>query len=336
MSSISIGSGPFSVQNSYANTYGIATASQTYTTKTSFRYPLKQLDSTTDYLSIKIFDYVNGTSAGAGFSLGPPLQAPTFQQRLQRTQQSPRYYITLPIPQSITDLTGVSWGEDNINPLQAALIGLANDVQGGNLNVQQLYQSAVDKIKSVASTNLTESEKNTLQAYISAIAVNQLGANVNEQSLITRATGQVLQSNLELLFQGVNLRAFPFTFEFAPRSRAEAQEVKQIIRIFKQTMSARNGGAGSGSNTNSGLFISSPSVYQLEYRSGGNKHPFLNTFKPCALTDISVNYTGSNTYSTYDDGTPVHMQMSLTFKEINPVYAEDYDENPDARIGVGY
>ena len=100
-------------------------------------------------------------------------------------------------------------------------------------------------------------------------------------------------------------------------------------------MSPRSGGAGSGTNTNAGLFVSSPKVFQLEYKSGNNSHPFLNVFKPCALSDISINYTGSNTYTTYADGTPVHITMSLTFKEINPVYFEDYNTE-QGKKGVGY
>ena len=31
-----------------------------------------------------------------------------------------------------------------------------------------------------------------------------------------------------------------------------------------------------------------------------------NRFKIMALTGMAVNHTGSNTYATYDDGTPVH------------------------------
>lgn len=50
---------------------------------------------------------------------------------------------------------------------------------------------------------------------------------------------------------------------------------------------------------------------------------------------MNISYTGSGTYSTYQDGTPVHMQMSLTFKELNPIYAEDYDTD-EGQIGVGY
>ena len=60
--------------------------------------------------------------------------------------------------------------------------------------------------------------------------------------------------------------------------------------------------------------------------SGGRPHPFLNQFKICALNAMSVNYTGSGTYATYSDATPVHMVMTLTFQELTPIYREDYIE----------
>lgn len=92
--------------------------------------------------------------------------------------------------------------------------------------------------------------------------------------------------------------------------------------------------AKSSSTTNSlGIFIGAPDVFQLSYRRGKSPHPFLNKFKPMALTNMQLNYTASNTYATYADGTPIHIQMSLTFTELNPVYSEDYN---DDGIGVGF
>ena len=74
--------------------------------------------------------------------------------------------------------------------------------------------------------------------------------------------------------------------------------------------------------------------------SGGKSHPFLNQFKICALTNMSVNYTGSGTYATYSDATPVHMVMTLAFQELTPIYNEDY-VNKDGEFkptltGTGY
>jgi hypothetical protein len=52
---------------------------------------------------------------------------------------------------------------------------------------------------------------------------------------------------------------------------------------------------------------------------------------------MQVNYTGAGTYASYNDGSPVNIKMSLTFKELNPIYHEDYNEfNPNDGQGVGF
>lgn len=317
-------------QNAYANAYAGATAAPDYLKsagKTSFRYPLKRLDNTSDYLEIKVFDYI----AGENFSLGPPIKAPTVQARQKAKKISPTHYIILPIPQNVSDNISVTWGEDTINPLEAGLFGAIETGTKEGLNAA--FDKVLANIKNIK--NISDADKTALANYVSARAVNNLGTNVTATGYVSRTTGQVINSNLELLFNGINLRQFQFTFDLAPRSQKEAEEIKGIIRVLKQTMSARSGGAGVGENTNAGLFISAPSVYQLTYKTGPSKHSFLNTFKPCALTDVAVNYTASGTYATYEDGAPVHLQMGLTFKELNPVYSEDYDQ-PEAAEGVGY
>ncbi len=50
---------------------------------------------------------------------------------------------------------------------------------------------------------------------------------------------------------------------------------------------------------------------------------------------MAVNYTAENVYATYKDGTPVSMIMDLSFKEIEPVYRQDYDTQ-EGEIGVGF
>ena len=139
---------------------------------------------------------------------------------------------------------------------------------------------------------------------------------------------------MELLFNGVTLRSFNFTFDLAPRDEPESLIIKKIIRVFKKYMAAKTTSANSGN----GLFIASPDVFQLTYKKGNTDHPFLHTFKPMALLNASVNYTGSGVYATYRDGTPVHMQLSLSFQELNPIYNEDYDdiENNAELGGVGF
>ena len=245
-------------------------------------------------------------------------------------QEKIKYYIELPIPQQVNDATSVTWGEDTMNILQAAAAGLAQGVTEKGVK----FAATVGEV--AGDLNLDGVSEDTVRAIRTSLAggaLDALGANVNAQSLLGRATGQVLNSNLELLFQGVTLRSFPFNITFSPRSGTESKIVKDIIRRLKISMSAKSGETAFGMN--GGIFLNPPDVFLLRYLSNGKDHPFLNVFKPCALTNMSVNYTGAGTYATYGDGTPVNIKVSLIFKEINPVYAEDYFE-PQGLSGVGF
>ena len=112
------------------------------------------------------------------------------------------------------------------------------------------------------------------------------------------------------------------------------KRVKQIIRHLKASMAPK---AGEFNGSAQGIFIQSPDVFQLRFLKDDTDHPFLHTFKLCALTGMSVNYTNAGTYTSYEDGTPVNIRMSLTFKELNPIYFEDYDSfKANDGNGVGF
>jgi len=241
-------------------------------------------------------------------------------------------YIYLPIPQQVTDNISVDYAQDTLNPLQAAGLSAASGLIG---DPSDTLATAMQIMQTAAGTSIGPDTKKMLSTILGGKAINQLGANVNAQSLITRASGQVLQSNMELLFNGPTLRSFPFVFDFAPHDEFEAAEVMQIIRVMKEAIVPKKG-------TNAGLFINSPDLFQLEYITAeGREHPFLNKFKVGAVSDISVNYTASGTYATYGGNlrAPVHIQMSFTFKELNPIYHEDYhmiDVDGKPIGGVGF
>ena len=161
-----------------------------------------------------------------------------------------------------------------------------------------------------------------VQTFFATEAAKALLGNGDFQQNLSRQTGSVFNSNIELLFSGVQLRSgFSFSYDLVPRSKKEAQEIKDIILFLKIECSAQK---GAETGAAAGLFIKSPSVFRLTYMNGKNPHPFLHQFKICALTTMSVDYTASGTYATYSDATPVHMKMTLSFNELTPIYREDY------------
>ena len=293
------------------------------------RYPLNRMEKeNSDFLKIRIIQYKRQiedifNTNRSNFNLQ------SAEERIGVIEKSIAN-ILLPIPQSIQDSNGVKWGEDSLNPLASAGLGAVIDTLDSE-RMQTSIKTAIDRGLSLA-TDLADTGRGLSNLFFGSKIINALGGNTSFQSLIARTTGNVLNPNLELLFNGVTLRSFSFDFDLSPRDQKEAAVITKIIRAFKQNMSAKGGSSGS---IEKGLFISSPNVFQIEYRTGLGNHKYLNQFKPMALLNMSVNYTGSGTYATYEDTSPVHYKMNLQFQELDPIYAEDYNEGKGA-LGVGY
>ena len=300
------------------------------------RYPNAQIEDETDFLEIKVVKYqAPGLNTGGDENTNTGFLQKTSSDFLAPNIETPIRTIFLPIPENIQDSNAVNWGADSLNGLAARGIGRSMGVIGDNGNLFDAAKRIATEAAAFAG-DLTGISAEIRNSFIAAKAVGAF-TNVSAQGVVTRQTGQVLNPNMELLFNNVTLRSFNFQFDLAPRDKTESIVVKNIIRIFKKSMNAKKFGTGGtgGTEGSRGLFISSPDVFQLSYKTGGNDHKFLNKFKPMALLNMAVNYTGSGTYATYDDTTPVHMQLSLQFQELNPIYAEDYNTLTE-EDGVGF
>ena len=287
------------------------------------RYPFKDIDKSDDFLKITSFKY-----EPPRLNLG---NTDSFAQRSSDDVVSEGGYgsptgrgtVILPMPQTIQDSNGASWGAGNMDPLQTAAMGVAmGAVENGTGGVAKGVGSLLSNLKSAAQTAGGQS---AVQTFFATKATEALLGEGNFNQNLSRETGSVFNSNTELLFNGIAPpRAFSFSFDLVPRSEPESKVIKDIILFFKKESAAQKGAETGGA---AGLFLKSPSVFKLQYMSGGKSHPFLHQFKICALTSMSVNYTGSGTYATYSDATPVHMQMALSFNELTPIYREDYVDN---------
>jgi len=292
------------------------------------RYPIKNIGPQDDYLKIQILEYqAPGLNLTGGFALGTTEQALGAVKNVIQT-------IILPMPANIQDNNAADWTTGTMNPLQAGFANAASSaVLAGNP-----FGSITESLKkfgvNIGDAVGSGEGQQAVAAGTAFAAINAALGQGDINSIIPRATGQVFNQNVELLFNGVTIRpAFQFTFDMVPRSQNEAKTIKEIIRKFKQNMTPKK---GDPTVSGGGLFVKAPNVFKLQYMSGGKQHPFLHRFKPCALTQMSVNYNGSSQYATYPDATPVHMQMTLQFQELSPIYSEEYDNTEEGKTGVGY
>jgi hypothetical protein len=297
------------------------------------RYPLSNIGPQDDYFKIQIRKYeAPGLNLTGGFALGTSEQAfdaAVAAGKIKRSEAT----IILPMPATIQDNNAADWQSGTMNPIEANLGAAASNAILNSNPFTSVINSAKTFGVDISSAMSTGEGQAGVSAGAAAAAIKAVLGQGNINSIISRATGQVFNENVEVLFNGVTMRpAFNFTFDMVPRYKTESDMVKTIIRTLKKNMTPQKGTPGVDGG---GLFVTAPNVFKLEYMSGGKHHPFLHRFKPCALTQMSVNYNGSAQYATYADATPVHMQLTLQFQELTPIYAEDY-ETEEGRYGVGY
>ena len=272
-------------------------------------YPTKLRDNGQDYIKFDIVQY-----EPRQFRLNSETGEILERRNELKTSKGT---ICLPIQPSITDMNTVDWNGLGVNPLDLGLT---------NFSMQFANGQGAQGIENIFEYMTSQATNNSALVNAGKLALAQKAASVT--GLLSRVTGAVVNPNLELLFQGPQLRPFNFSFKLSPRNEDEARIVKGIIRAFKEAMAVKV--------ASSQLFLKAPNVFEIKYVRGRTKdsneldsHPSLNKIKTCALQACNVDYTPDGTYMTFADpsATMTSYNISLQFQELEPVTSKDYDKN---------
>jgi hypothetical protein len=277
---------------------------------TVMRYPLFVSDSESyDYIQIRGHQYKAPGISGAligGNRLGEETGV-----------------VVLPMHQGLSESNGAGWNRGDLNAIQAALLNtagagieaLSNDIMNVGGSMQAMIQTLMSKGKGLLSE---DGNAAFIKAYFA-------GKAVGVPNLTSRSTGQVINPNMEMLYESPSMRSFTFTWNLTPRDSDESSVIKEMIRWFKLNMVPHV--------TKSSLYLYAPNIFQLEYMyNGGSEHPYLNKFKPCALIKFDVDYNPIGKYMTYDDGGMISYTINATFSELVPIYDKDQEQAG----GTGY
>tara|TARA_B100001121_G_scaffold156376_1_gene136727 strand:- start:375 stop:1949 length:1575 start_codon:yes stop_codon:yes gene_type:complete len=233
--------------------------------------------------------------------------------------------IYLPVSGNISDSNNVDYNSNSLNFLQGfAIQQISKGIKGGLGQDEGIAANLNKAFGQIGEQNIPV--KNLIGDYTAATALKGLaGQSVN--NIQSRFSGQILNPNMELLFNGPKLRNFQFQYRLTPRERDESVRIQQIITAIKRHMAPKRG-------KNGGFFLGAPDFFRLQYLYRNNQHRFLNKFKDCALIGFDINYAPEGTYATYPDGGMHSYLMTMRFAELDPIYFEDYQDNDIANTEI--
>ena len=327
-----------------------ATASDPYASNTTppretLAYPY-DLDRNQDHLKIVQYEYQRPAN-NATYASSP-------NASVRKGQPYGKYTggVLLPMPK-VSDSNGAEWGKSDLNVFGLGVAGLGGsvlkDIEEDRVLGSTLFGDLTSKI-GIGGKGAFEDEdqeadrlrqnllagvpsdrfkpKDTALAGL-AIATQELsklaGVDISADEFLARSTGRILNPNAELLFQGPVLRDFGFKFLMIARSQREAEVIRKIIKFFKEGAApVYDGGAA---------LLSTPNVFQLEYKAGDTLLNTVNKFNEMALRTITVDYAPDGFWSAYQDSHPVAVVMSLQFSELRPIYREDHKKTGDSSVG---
>lgn len=150
-----------------------------------------------------------------------------------------------------------------------------------------------------------------------------LGTSITPNQLQGGITGTITNPNVEMMYEAPEMRGFTLNFKMVARSNEESREIRNICGVFKKAMLPEYGGQTMAGMATSGALLTIPKVCQPTFMTGSKSNPYVSQFKPCVITAVNVNYTPDGAWATYQEGDPVATQLTLTFKEMKLVFAQE-------------
>ena len=205
----------------------------------------------------------------------------------------------------------------NYNTAETGTLGfMAASAAGVIGSAQKADQKSLAKqIMGVVGSTLTDVGLKVGGELASAAGLGEGGA-----ALGAKFFGIASNPYMEVLFENPAMREFTYSFNFTPKSQKETQEIKEIIETFRTHMAPEL-------KSDFSRYMMLPSEFDIHYvyqdgESDAKENTYMNKIATCVLKDCSVNYHPNGEVQVHADGSPVSINMSLTFAETEMITKE--------------
>jgi len=335
----------------------------------TYRYPSDIAEQSADYVVFKFYDYVPPFKADAGAIAAGSSAASYITEYNASTNFSSTYQtsklptgenfddIIMYMPEDVAMNYSQNWAGREFHPLAATALRSTGQYFGGVSSAKNLAGAAAAATTGIgkmtgslitAALNGAGGSAQFMTAGLIAQGLNMSGfaGGVSANDVLASQGGNILNPNTEVLYQGPQLRTFAFNFKMSARNSDESKQIQNICKLFKIASLPRAEGSGQKN------LIGVPRIVQFTFKSVQNNNgkltsidnPWIPKFKPCAIGSVNVNYTPNGVWSTFEDGSPVAVNLTIQLQELKIIFDseisggtfKDTGNNTDINITGGY
>jgi hypothetical protein len=238
-----------------------------------------------------------GLAAGAGAAVTAGIITAAAGGKMARQQKRLQKAIALHIPHNLSTRYSANYEAEDTSAFQMAAVG------------------GTEVVKALA----TLGTNSNLTGSVGSILTNLSLSKGPEGAALSAASGLAANPKKENLFKAIDFRTFSFDYSFFPRNPAEAQNIREIIKMFKLHMHPEY------KDSNGFLFIY-PSEFDIFYYNNGKENLNLHRHTSCVLTEMNVNYAPNNMFNSFSNGMPTQINVSLTFKELSILTKKEMED----------
>jgi hypothetical protein len=204
-----------------------------------------------------------------------------------RSQKRLKTAIAMHVPNQLQIRYGMQWSEED-----TAILSMA--------------ASGIDEVmKALDSEGKSSDVKGVGAAIIANLALNKAPGGAGASA----ALGLAANPKKEQVFKGVDFRTFQFDYQFFPRSVDEAKNVLEIIKTFKYHMHPEF-------KDEYNFIYLYPSEFDILYYQNGVENLNIHRHTSCVLTEMNVNYTPNGMFTTFPNGMPTQINVTMNFREL--------------------
>lgn len=185
--------------------------------------------------------------------------------------------------------------------------------------VQSMGQQSADPLVGALDLNNGAKYQGLARDAATGLLAKLNGTSANE--LLGMTEGRIYNPNIEMLYNGPQLRGFSFTFDMVAFNRQDTEAISNIVKEFKAYSAPEV--------QQNSMFMTLPHVWDITYIVKGSKSKYMNSFKTCVLQELSVTDNGNSEYHmTFPDGEPVQTSIAMRFNETKIVTRKDHMDLP--------